>query len=289
MAFVGLYGRGAMLGWLAIRNKLIPTKGFQMPQTDSKWNCVVTGFCGMVLLAAFSFKVLDELFFLKLSMSTLFSASVFVDLMAGSLLFANTSSAVSSMVGCVVFFVYAGYQIFFASKTCDCFGQISNHIGSFSHFGLTIGCAGMCAYVTYVRYTKPLSLNSIESAGWMTGFAKQSGLVASTVCALLFIRQMQDYPTITGVIRRPVFEEGSMKIRGEIRVKNDSKDAVVLLGNLPNKCKGGIKIEGPVEVEPGKYVELEGVFVPSNKGIFVTGSSDVVISNNGVARYCKMN
>ena len=253
------------------------------------WSKIGTSLCGMILLAAFSLKLLDDFFFIKLALSSLFTMGVLIDLVAGSLLISNSTSILSSLVGGVVFLIYTGYQMVSLRTSCDCFGRFSGYISSYSHLGVTVVCMIICACVTYLRFVKVSHPSTRDHSGWKTELVKQSVLAMSVCFALLAIRQTQDYPILFGIVKTSAVEEEGARIKGMVRIQNASLDPIALLGSMSSSCKGGIKIDGPVDINPGKFVELEGVFAPSSESIFAQGSSDVIISRDGAARKFRLN
>jgi hypothetical protein len=254
-----------------------------------KWGKIGTSVCGMILLAAFSLKLLDDFFFIKLTLSSLFTMGVLIDLVVGSLLISNSTSIVSSLIGAVVFLIYTGYQIVFSSLSCDCFGRLSGYVSSYSHLGVTVVCMSICTCITYLRFVQVSHPSTRDHSGWKAELLKQSALVMSVCFALLAIRQTQDYPILFGIIKTSAVEEEGARVKGMVRIQNASLDPIALLGSMSSSCKGGIKIDGPVDIKPGKFVELEGVFAPSSKSIFAQGSSDVIISRDGAARKFRLN
>lgn len=96
-------------------------------------------------------------------------------------------------------------------------------------------------------------------------------------------------PSYLALFKTSAVEEEGARIKGTVRIQNASLDPIALLGSMSSSCKGGIKIDGPVDIKPGKFVELEGVFAPSSKSIFAQGSSDVIISRDGAARKFRLN
>ena len=266
---------------VGVCNAQCPMPNAQCPWASSSLVCLLGG---LILLAGFSFKFLDEFFFEKISLSHLFLASVAIDLLVGCMLVSKPSARFSSVIGFVVFATYFAYQLFFIGKTCDCFGALSVYLGWYFHVILAFTCMSVFGIVTAYRVRDESTLNNGEETK-----AAMLLLALGLVFTLLAVRQLYSPPSVYGLVLVPASQGVSGNFESEIVIKNRSKHPISLLGNLVSKCKGGIHISGPVNIEPGKQTILNGKFAPDVRSLFASGSVNVVVSEDGFVYNCKMN
>jgi hypothetical protein len=246
---------------------------------------------GMILLGAFCLKFLDEFFYWKFSLSSLFAVGVAVDILVGSMMVANSRSLASAGLGCCVFSTYFVYQLFSDQQICDCFGKLSDYVGWYTRLGITFICLLLCLFSVVVKRSQTdsqlqrdrkvvLRLEPILAAMCL-------GL--GVLVSLTVIRHGFGRAYLYGVVTKVDSSGDRSRLDGELVVYNKSTSTIVLLGNRANRCNGGVVLEEPLAVPPGQSIRLSGEFVPSRRSLFASGFTPIVVNLEGKAQIYRLN